>query len=125
MSPRGEPDVTVDNLEMAQFLYLLLSNEKLRTFIDAITSKAALILGRFTPERKAVLDAIRGELRRRNYLPMIFDFQKPGGRDFTETVVTLAHLARFIIADITEREVCRKSFKRLCPPWPSRFSLFC
>ncbi len=32
---------------------------------------------------------------------MIFDFEKPTERDFTETVKTLAGLCRFIIADIT------------------------
>jgi hypothetical protein len=40
------------------------------------TSKAVLILGRFTDERKAVLDALRDELRKRNYLPILFDFDK-------------------------------------------------
>ena len=45
--------------------------------IDTITSKAVLILGRFTDERKAVLDAFREGLRKRNYLPILFDFEKP------------------------------------------------
>ena len=58
-----EPEVTVDNIEVAQFVYLLLHNEKIRDVIDTVTSKVVLILGRFTPERKAVLDAIREELR--------------------------------------------------------------
>ena len=53
-----EPTITVDDLEVAQFIYLLLNREKLRNIIDTITSKAVLILGRFTPERKAVLDAM-------------------------------------------------------------------
>ena len=35
------------------------------------------------------------------YLPMLFDFDKPTQRDFTETVKTLAGMSRFIIADIT------------------------
>ena len=43
-----EPTVTVDNIEVAQFVYLLLHNEKIRDVIDTITSKAVLILGRFT-----------------------------------------------------------------------------
>ena len=36
-----------------------------------------LILGRFTEERKLVLDALREELRQRCYLPILFDFEKP------------------------------------------------
>jgi len=96
-----EPVITVDNLEVAQFMYLLLHNEKIRDVIDTITSKVVLILGRFTPERKAVLDAIRDALRKHNYLPVMFDFDKPASRDFTETITTLARLSRFIIADFT------------------------
>lgn len=94
--------LTLDNLEVAQFIYLLLNNARIREVIDTITSKAVLILGRFTPERKATLDAIPDALRNRNYLPILFDFEKPTNRDFTETVLTLASLARFVIADLTD-----------------------
>ena len=98
----SEPVITVDSLEVAQFLHLLLNNEKIRNVIDTITSKVVLILGNFKKPRKAVLDVIRIELRKRDYLPILFDFDKPGNRDLTETISTLAHMARFIIADITE-----------------------
>ena len=54
--------------------------------IDTIGKKAVLILGRFTDERKAVLEAIREELRQRDYIPILFDFAKPASRDLTETV---------------------------------------
>lgn len=97
----GEQQITVDNLEVAQFIYLLLNNQKIRDVIDTITSKVVLILGRFTPERKAVLEAIRDNLRACNYLPVLFDFRKPRSRDTQETITTLARLARFIVADIT------------------------
>lgn len=93
--------VTVDNIEVAQFVYLLLTNPKIRGVIDTVCKKGVLILGRFTTERKAVLDALRDGLRQRGYVPMIFDFDKPEERDLTETVKTLAGLSRFIIADIT------------------------
>jgi hypothetical protein len=97
----GEPAIAVDNLEVAQFIYLLLNNTKIRDVIDTIAKKAVLILGRFTPESKAVLDALRETLRTNGYLPILFDFEKPSSRNFTETVRTLAHLSRFIIADLT------------------------
>ena len=102
ITPPGEPIITVDNLEVAQFIYLLLHNENIRHVIDTITSKVVLILGRFTSERKEILNAIRDELRRRDYLPVLFDFDKPANCDLTETISTLAHMARFVIADITE-----------------------
>ncbi|TMP89304.1 MAG: pentapeptide repeat-containing protein, partial [Verrucomicrobia bacterium] len=75
ITPPGESPIQVDNLEVAQFIYLLLNNKKLRSVIDTITSKVVLILGRFTPDRKVVLEAIRDELRRRDYLPVLFDFE--------------------------------------------------
>jgi Pentapeptide repeats (8 copies) len=102
ITPPGEPTITVDNLEVAQFIYLLLNNPKIRDVIDTIARKAVLILGRFTPERKAVLDALREALRTHGYVPILFGFDKPSSRDLTETVSTLAHLARFIIVDLTD-----------------------
>ena len=97
-----EPEITVDDIEVAQFIYLLLNNQKIRNVIDTITSKAVLILGRFTDKRKAVLDALRHELRERDYLPILFDFDKPASKDLTGTVKTLANMVRFIVADGTD-----------------------
>lgn len=98
-----EPEITVDDLEVAQFMYLLLNNAKLRSVIDTVTAKAVLILGRFTPpERKSVLDGLHAELRHRGYLPILFDFDRPSSRSTTETVLTLASMARFVIADLTD-----------------------
>jgi hypothetical protein len=96
-----EPVITVDNLEVAQFIYLLLQHEKIREVIDTIGKKGVLILGRFSGERKVVLDALRTALRSRGFLPIVFDFEKPTQRDFTETIMTLAGLSLFVIADIT------------------------
>jgi hypothetical protein len=109
----------VDNLQVAQFIYLLLNNQEIRHIIDTITSKVVLILGRFTPERKAVLDAMRDELRRRDYLPVLFDFEKPSSRDLTETISTLAHMARFVIADITDAKAVPVELLKIVPGLPS------
>src|SRR5205085_2547400 len=97
ITPSTHPAITVDNLEVAQFIYLLLNNGKIREVIDTITSKVVLILGRFTDERRAVLEALRGELRTRNYTPVLFDFDRPASRDITETVQILASMSRFVI----------------------------
>ncbi len=167
--------ITIDNLEVAQSLYLLLHDKKIRGAIDAISLKAVLILGRlmpkrrivldalreelrgrgyifalflcsllysmknrgtiapaipkvvlilgrfmpekFMPKRRVVLDALREELRGRGYSPVLFPFKEPHPEDSCledsfledrlildpiETVSTLAHMARFIIADITD-----------------------
>jgi hypothetical protein len=115
----GEPEITVDNIEVAQFLYLLLHNEKLRSVIDTITTKVVLILGRFTDERKVVLDALRNELRKRDYLPILFDFDKPTGRDLTETVSLLARMARFVVADITDAKSVPQELGVIVPNLPS------
>lgn len=115
----NQPTITVDNLKIAQFVYLLLNNAEIREVIDTITSKVVLILGRFTEERKPVLDALRDELRKRNYLPILFDFDKPASRDLTETVSTLAHMARFVIADITEAKSIPQELMTIVPNLPS------
>jgi hypothetical protein len=65
IAKENESEITVDNIEVAQFIYLILNNQKIREVIDTITSKVVLILGRFTDERKAGLDALRNELRKR------------------------------------------------------------
>jgi hypothetical protein len=116
---RDDPAVTVDDLEVAQFVYLLLHNGKIRSLIDTVGRKAVLILGRFTVERKVVLDAMRTALRTRGYLPMLFDFDAPGNRDLTETIVTLAHMSRFIIADITDPKSVPQELTAIIPDLPS------
>lgn len=98
----GEPLITVDNLEVAQFIYLILQNKKLRDVISAIGKKGVLILGRFSiRERKEILDALREQLRQKGLLPIVFDFDKATEKDFTETIMVLAGLCLFVIADIT------------------------
>lgn len=115
ITPHGESPIQVDNLEVAQFIYLLLNNQKIRSVIDTITSKVVLILGRFTPERKVVLDAIRDELRKRDYLPVLFDFEKPASKDLTGTISTLANMARFVIADLTDPSSVPQELATLVP----------
>jgi hypothetical protein len=119
ITPLNESSIKIDNLEVAQFVYLLLNNQKIRDVIDTITSKAVLILGRLTPERKAVLDAIREEIRRQNLLPIMFDFIPSSSQTTLETVSTLAHIARFVIADLTDAKSILQELQAIVPINPS------
>ena len=102
LTKEGDPVITVDNIEVAQFIYLILNNETIRAVINTLTSKSVLILGRFAiPERKAILDALKAKLREYDLLPIVFDFDRPVDRNFTETIQTLAGLSYFVIADVT------------------------
>jgi hypothetical protein len=101
VTEEGKPEITVDNIEVAQFVDLLLRSEKIRDVIDTVGRKGVLLLGRFTRGRIVVLDRLRGELRKRGYLPIVFNFDKPEAKGFAETVRVLAGLAHFVIADVT------------------------
>jgi uncharacterized protein YjbI with pentapeptide repeats len=119
ISQEGAPEITVDNIKVAQFVYLILNNAEIRGVLNTLTTKSVLILGRFAdPSRKAVLDGLRDKLREFNLLPIVFDFERPDDKDYTETVQTLAGLSLFVIVDVTspkstplEMEATVKQFK--------------
>jgi len=102
ITPEGEPNLTVDELEVAQFIYLLTNNKKLRNVINTVTSRAVLILGRFTEPRMRVLEALKRTLRARGYLPILFDFAPSTRRNLTETITLIAKMSRFVVADLTD-----------------------
>jgi hypothetical protein len=97
----------------------MLHNQKIRDVIDTVTSRAVLILGRFTPERKDVLGTIRKELRKRGYVPILFDFDKPRGPTTDETVTLLARMARFVIADISDAKSVLQELRAIVPDLPT------
>ena len=74
ITPADAPSITVDDLEVAQFIYLLLKHEKLRNVINSVTQRGVLILGRFSGGGLEVLQAVAQKLREERYLPIIFDF---------------------------------------------------
>lgn len=119
ISPTNENAIIIDSLEVSQFLYLLLNNTRIKHAVEQITTRVALILGRFTPERKHVLDSLRSQLKMRGYIAVIFDFEPPTTRSFIETVRSLAGMAKFIIADVTEPRVIMQELQAIIPDYPS------
>jgi uncharacterized protein YjbI with pentapeptide repeats len=111
----SEPTITVDTLDVAQLIYLLLNNKQIHGVITGMTSNIVLILGRFTPERKPILEAMRDELRERQYTPLLFNFEKPLSRDYSESLRTLARIARFIIADLSQYKSITQELRAILP----------
>lgn len=96
-----EPAICVDDLRIAQFVFLLLDNRNIRDLFNTLGRKSVLLLGRFSAQYKPVLEAMRMRLRSLGCVPIVFDFEGSAERDFRETVLILAGMSLFVIADIT------------------------
>ncbi|RPH73483.1 hypothetical protein EHM76_05275 [bacterium] len=117
ISRKEDASITVQSLQMAQFIYFLLDRKNFRDFFDTVTSKLVLILGRFIQERKIILDGIANELLKYDLIPIIFDFDRPASRDFTETIKTLAGISLFIIADLTNPKSLPLELQAIIPDY--------
>jgi hypothetical protein len=113
------PEITVDDIEIGQFLYLMIDNVQLRRVIDGITSKVVLILGRFTSDRKSVLDSLRDRIADLGYVAVVFDFETPKSRSTDETVALLGRMAKFIVADLSDAKSVLQELRGLVPDLPN------
>ncbi len=110
---------TVDSIEVAQFICLVLNSSKIRNVIETFVSRAVLVLGRFSPERKPTLHRIQNLLQDRGYVSILFDFDGPDCRDLTETIRILAYLSRFVIVDLTDPSSVPHELAAVVPLLPS------
>jgi hypothetical protein len=92
----------------------VLHNAKIGRAISAAGNKTVLLLGRFE-KRMAVLEALRRALRKEDYIPMIFDFERPKERDLIETIKLLAGLSLFVIADVTNPRSTPQELETIAP----------
>jgi uncharacterized protein YjbI with pentapeptide repeats len=104
ITPRDQPAISVDHLAVAQLVELMLNNHRVRQVVDGITGKVVLVIGCFSAERESILDALREGLRQHSFLPVSLNFDAPAHDDVTETITSLARMARFIIVDLTDAE---------------------
>jgi hypothetical protein len=93
---------TVDTLELAQFIHLLIEYPRVRDVLDTVSLKSVLILGRFSEPRKRYLNLVSDAVRAQGNIPLVVDFERPASKDLTGTVETLARLARFVVADLSD-----------------------
>lgn len=113
------PIITVDNLQLAQFIHLLINNKNIRDVIQAVSNKAVLILGRFADGHIDILRQIKVKIRELGYLPILFDFDKPNNRNLTETVITLASLSKVVICDLTNPACIPQELQATIPNFSS------
>jgi len=100
--PAQEPVLSVDSLQTAQLVGMLLHHERARYDVFSITLNTVLVIGRFPPDRKPILEAVKEALRRGDYSPLVLDFHLPGSGDKNEIVKTLGRMSRFVVADLTD-----------------------
>jgi uncharacterized protein YjbI with pentapeptide repeats len=96
-----------NDLRAAVFANLLQNGLSLGDVVSISGKVTVLILGRFTDDnkndnRKLVLEGLRGKLETLGFNPVVFDFERPEDRDLTETIVSLAAMSLFVIADLTK-----------------------
>ncbi len=106
--------ISIDNLELAHFISFIINNKKSQHVKETPLMNAVLILSsalyphkRDFPwvlaqyDRTMLLEAIKNELRRHGYLPILCTFKPSPKEDITEIIHLLSSLSLFIIADIT------------------------
>lgn len=117
---RRAPTLTVDQLDAAQFLFVLLDNPRIGHAFDALNSRIVLILGRFGDGHLERLKAMQNRLLASgDFVPIVFDFERPPGRSLTESVAGFAHLSLFVIADLTDPRSIPQELSHIVPFLPS------
>ena len=92
----------VDDLRAASLLSVLGERGAITSLINAGSATMVLMLGRFSPRRKAVFSRLSEVLRTKGKIPVLFDFPGPEDREWSDTVRVLAALSEFIIVDLSD-----------------------
>jgi len=115
-----KPYLFADSLSSAQFLFLMLDSKQISGAFDDLNRHVVLILGRFSDGHLERLKFMRKQLvSKGHYVPILFDFEKLKRRSLTEAIGAFAHLALFIIADLTDPRSIPQELSHIVPFLPS------
>ncbi len=107
--------ITVDEFEVAQLLDYLLARPSLRKWITRIHSSLVLLVGVFSGERQQVGEALKEELRTRQYTPVTIAVENVGPQRLREVLAMLAPYVRFLLVDLTNAASFLQELVRLVP----------
>lgn len=91
-----------NDIRVAQFHNIVDEPGSVGKLLAATTKRVVLILGRFLPQRKRVLDRLAKGLSERGKIAVIFDFPSPADREVSDTVRFIAGMSEFIVVDLTK-----------------------
>jgi hypothetical protein len=115
----GAPTITVDHLLVAQWLALVQHHPARWAMLDTTAWQVALLLGRFTPARHALFEALREVLHQRHDTPVRWDVDPPLRREMTDMLALFLHLARCVIVDLTDTGSLPQVLLRIVPAHPA------
>jgi hypothetical protein len=90
----------VDDLALAQFFYFLNQPDGFGKSLKQLNKRSVLLLGKFKEGGLELLKTVGEMLRRRNYIPIVFDFDPSAHSNLIENVTTMAGLSRFVLANL-------------------------
>jgi hypothetical protein len=110
-----------ETLAAASAITTALDGEAVSRVLSEVASRSVLILGRFSADRKPILDLIRRELGTapRQYVPILFDFERPRDRTLVESVLRFAAVSRFVVADLSDPKWVLAELQQIVPSFPS------
>lgn len=98
----GQSAVIVDSLEMAQFTSLFFDNASIRGLVEAMATRAVLVLGTFPAERAWVWEAIKKALHDAKLSPVRLDVRPQDAGSLAPTVDLLLRMARFVVLETAD-----------------------
>jgi hypothetical protein len=104
---RRQKEIRADRMQTidaVQSVMRELDGEGVSRVLSDVASRTVVILGRFKPERKSILDFIRRRIATppSPYVGLVFDFEQPKDRTMLESVLRFAAVSRFVIADLSD-----------------------